>query len=431
MIADQQTHVLPKRKPNSPASAALAGRAPGALAAEITERCTRVHRKTEGFFAPDMGGREAAPELSEAMEAVVAPLAGLPRAEDRAGGGSVLAGPPEASRKASRRPPTPRPRSAISTGFSQVFRGGAALLALRANPPDISISWSTSPTRAPPSRPTCRATRGSFDAVIGGGFFGPWPGHRALADELGAALAEEEDYERKLDAARVWAAGMATFRTGVHFLRGLITGEEAGWEYADLARAVLEAVWPVVVGTSRNGTGGSAWAGGAIVGHGLSGCRHARGGLGPRSHRDLSTPIGWRFPTGRDRSPRRPITPASPRLSYCHFRLPPPRAVSYEVAMRLRLLGAEGPDGDLACGLPATSRKTAWTWEHHLRSRRAAPGRRGRGAHWRDRGVPPPCHRGAARPALGARDGRPIIARRLAEAKAGAGGLEIKAGRGD
>ena len=37
------------------------------------------------------------------------------------------------------------------------------------------------------------------------------------------------------------------FRIGVHHLRGLIDGFEAGKQYADLAEAVVAALWPVVV----------------------------------------------------------------------------------------------------------------------------------------------------------------------------------------
>jgi glutamate-ammonia-ligase adenylyltransferase len=95
-----------------------------------------------------------------------------------------------------------------------------------------------------------------LDAVIGGGFFADWPGGAGLAAQLAQVLARVGDYEGKLGAARRWAREWH-FRIGVHHLRGLIDAGTAGREYADLAGAVIAALWPAVVAEFAAGTAGA------------------------------------------------------------------------------------------------------------------------------------------------------------------------------
>ena len=85
-----------------------------------------------------------------------------------------------------------------------------------------------------------------FDAVIAGDFFADWPGRDALVKDLAGIMLRESDYETRLDAARRWQKEWH-FRIGVHLLRGLAGPDEAGQYYADLAQAVLAAIYPVVV----------------------------------------------------------------------------------------------------------------------------------------------------------------------------------------
>jgi glutamate-ammonia-ligase adenylyltransferase len=65
-----------------------------------------------------------------------------------------------------------------------------------------------------------------LDAVIGGSFWAPWPGMAALRAELAAPLAEAR-ITRQSSMARRWMKEWH-FRIGVHHLRGLIDGFEAG-----------------------------------------------------------------------------------------------------------------------------------------------------------------------------------------------------------
>ncbi|CAN0590430.1 unnamed protein product, partial [Ectocarpus sp. 12 AP-2014] len=103
-----------------------------------------------------------------------------------------------------------------------------------------------------------------LDAVIGGAFFEHWPGRDALTEDLVARIAQEADYELSLDAARRWKKEWH-FRVGVHHLRGLIDGETAGAQYADLADAVIRALSPLVVREFETKHGPQPGRGAAIL----------------------------------------------------------------------------------------------------------------------------------------------------------------------
>ena len=77
----------------------------------------------------------------------------------------------------------------------------------------------------------------AVDAVIAGDFFDDWPGEDELTRELEERLAQEADYERRLDEARRWGKEWH-FRIGVHLLRRLTDPSTAGGQYADLASAM-------------------------------------------------------------------------------------------------------------------------------------------------------------------------------------------------
>ena len=86
---------------------------------------------------------------------------------------------------------------------------------------------------------------GVLDAVLSGEFFAPWPGTEALAAQLTEKLAVATDYESGLDLARIWTKEWH-FRIGVHLLEGLATPRDAASHYAQLAEAVLTAVFDFV-----------------------------------------------------------------------------------------------------------------------------------------------------------------------------------------
>jgi len=426
MIADQQTHRLPASEEEFARLAALAGTDATTLAARVTERAERVHSITEGFFAPKTGtAATPGPELSEAAEAIVAGWPDYPALRsDRARQLFARVRPGLLARVAGAAHPEAalghidRFLAGLPAGVQvfSLFDANPQLLDLVVDIADISPALAGYLARNP----------GVFDAVIGGTFFGPWPGHRALAAELGQVLAREDDYERRLDAARVWAREWH-FRTGVHFLRGLIGGEEAGWEYADLARAVLEAVWPVVVENFAHRHGPPPGRGAAILGMGSLGA----GTLAAASDLDIIVifdPAGVETSDGRRPLPSATYYARLTQAFVTALSAPTAEGRLYEVDMRLRPSGRQGPVATALSAFIDYHRSRAWTWEHLALTRaRAVAGEERLGGEIE-----------AFRRDLldGPWDRATILADtcemrdRLLAAKPGEGGLEPKAGPG-
>jgi glutamate-ammonia-ligase adenylyltransferase len=209
-----------------------------------------------------------------------------------------------------------------------------------------------------------------FDAVIGGAFFAPWPGLGALRAGLADRLAAAADYERQLDAARVWAREWH-FRVGVHHLRGLVDAAEAARQYADLAEAVLAALWPAVVAEFARRHGAPPGRGAAVLGMGSLGAAR----LNAASDLDLIVIYDAAGVEGSD-GPR----PLATRAYYARLTQAFVTALTastaegrlYEVDMRLRPSGRQGPVATGFETFRAYQREEAWTWEH-LALTRARP----------------------------------------------------------
>ena len=265
-----------------------------------------------------------------------------------------------------------------------------------------------------------------LDAVIGGSFFAPWPGRAALTAVLSSRLAACDDYEKALTEARIWAREWH-FRVGVHHLRGLIDGFEAGTLYAELAEAVVASLWPVVCASFAAKHGAMPGRGAVLVGMGSLGA----GRLNAGSDLDL---IMIYDAAGVDMSegPR----PLAARPYYARLTQAMVTALTaqmadgrlYEVDMRLRPSGRQGPVATSIASFRAYQIDEAWTWEHLALTRaRVLAGDAGLAAEVE-----------ALRRAVLADKGRGATVRqdvagmraRLAEAKPGGGTWEAKLGPG-
>jgi glutamate-ammonia-ligase adenylyltransferase len=201
-----------------------------------------------------------------------------------------------------------------------------------------------------------------FDAVIGGDFFSAWPGADDLAGQLSEALEREADYENRLDMARRWTKDWH-FRIGVHHLRGLIGALDAASHYADLADAVVRALWPVVTAEFARKHGAPPGRGAAILGMGSLGAQRLH------SASDLDVIVIY-DPAGVESSEgKRPLAARAyyARLTQAMITAMSARMANgrlYEIDMRLRPSGNQGP---VATSLPAFrnyQQTEAWTWEH-------------------------------------------------------------------
>lgn len=366
MIADQQTHKLPSTEDEFRRFACLAGRDPGEYAREIEERLVRVASLTEGFFAPDASQKASVPErFREWIDRWKGyPALRSPRAVE------IFERVQPALIDRLERAARPEEALAHLDGFLAGLPAGVQLFSLfEANPQLLDLVVDIVDT-APALGQYLARNAGVFDAVIGGDFFSDWPGSAGLQDMLAAALAQESDYEKKLDRARVWAREWR-FRVGVHHLRGLTDAERAGQEYSEVASATVAALWPVVVEQFAEKHGQPPGRGAAVLGMGSLGAER----LNPQSDLDLIVIYDG---AGEDMSEGR--RPLATRAYYARLTQALVTALSaptaegrlYEVDMRLRPSGRQGPVATSLDSFKTYQAEEAWTWEH-LALTRARP----------------------------------------------------------
>lgn len=357
MVNDAQTHDLPGTGEGFERLACLMGLERGALERELHERLSDVHECIESFFAPAPQQSDA-PRFDKALRARWRsyPAFRSPRAV------SVFARlEPEFLRRLAR---AADPQQAINAldGFLRGLPAGVQLFSLfEANPQLIDLLVDILATAPALAEHLARNAR-VFDAVIGGSFFAPWPGAQALEAELGQRLARETDYERQLDAARRWAKEWH-FRIGVHHLRGIISGWEAGGQYSDLAGACLRALWPRVQEQFAIRHGQPPGRGAVVLGMGSLGA----GRLNAASDLDLiviydaqdvETSQGRRGLNSRTYYAR--LTQAFVTA----LSAPMAEGRLYEVDMRLRPSGTQGPVATSWQSFQSYQREQAWLWEH-------------------------------------------------------------------
>jgi glutamate-ammonia-ligase adenylyltransferase len=364
MVNDAQTHLMPGSPEGIDRIARFMGEGDTArFRARLQGRLAEVAALTEGFFSP--GQQEAtAPEclpLSETAEAIVARWDSYPALRsDRARTVFKRLRPEILARM--QRAGEPDEALAQFDGFLAGLPAGVQLFALfEANPQLIDLIVDICATAPRLARYLAR-NAGVLDAVLAGAFFAPWPGEARLAAELGARLEEVGDYERKLDAARVWAKEWH-FRIGVHHLRGVTDAFEAAAQYADLARACVAGMWGPVCAEFARRHGPPPGRGAVVLGMGSLGA----GRLNAVSDLDLILIYDAEGQDGSD-GPR-PLTTTAyfARLTKALITaLSAPMAEGrlYEVDMRLRPSGRQGPVATALSSFDGYQRHEAWTWEH-------------------------------------------------------------------
>jgi len=360
MVHDAQTHVLPNSEEGFDRIAALMGMGTVELQNDLTARLTEVHDLTEGFFAPDTAQADADDEAQFDTDLVARWRSYPALRSDRAAQIFKRLRPEILNRLA--RAAKPAEALMAFDGFLAGLPAGVQLFSLfEANPHLIDLLVDI--VSISPQLAAYLARNASvLDAVIGGDFFADWPGSDALQSGLAAVLAEEGDYELKLDATRRWTKEWH-FRIGVHHLRGLIDADAAGRQYADLAQSVLRALWPVVVDEFSAKHGAPPGRGAAVLAMGSLGA----GRLSSSSDLDV---IVIYDAAGVDMSDGR--RPLASRLYYARLTqamitaLTAPMAQGriYEVDMRLRPSGNQGPVATSLASFKSYQETEAWLWEH-------------------------------------------------------------------
>lgn len=359
MVNDAQTHNIPKSPEGLQRIACLMGGDLDRMTRDITIRLTEVHELTEGFFAPDVGKVD---KIHAFDTEIIHRWQTYPALRSERAVKIFNRLKPEILDRLSH---TTHPDQALLAldGFLAGLPAGVQLFALfEANRHLIDLLVDIVGTAPALGRHLSRNS-GVFDAVIGGAFFTDWPGQQGLQSDLTTALSRDgDDYETKLDTARRWAKEWH-FRVGVHHLRGLISADQAGAHYADLATASLAALWPVVTAKFAEKHGAMPGRGAMLLGMGSLGARR----LNAASDLDLIVIYdadGVDFSTGR--------RPLSSRAYYARLTQAMVTAVTaptaqgrlYEVDMRLRPSGTQGPVATSITSFKDYQKNQAWTWEH-------------------------------------------------------------------
>jgi glutamate-ammonia-ligase adenylyltransferase len=201
-----------------------------------------------------------------------------------------------------------------------------------------------------------------LDSVIAPEFWEIWPNKENLSSELEAMLKSEMDYEAKLDITRRWCKEWQ-FRIGVHYLRSQISASGAGFQYAELAEITLSIIWQEVISEFAKKFGPEPGNGACVIGMGSlgSGLLHANS--------DLDLIIIYDA-DGNDQSEG--DRPLSARQYYSRLTKAFITAISapmtegrlYEIDMRLRPSGFQGPVATSWNSYQNYQKNEAWVWEH-------------------------------------------------------------------
>jgi glutamate-ammonia-ligase adenylyltransferase len=360
MIGDAQTHDLPKTPEGQERLACLMGRDLDAVQIELIERLTEVHELTEGFFAPD-DNRSTRVPTAFVDSPLPARWHSYPCLRSQRAVGIFDRLRPDILRRLGE---AEKPEEALSAfdSFLAGLPAGVQLFSLfDANPQLIDLLVDIVGTSPDLARYLSRNSS-VFDAVIAGDFFGSWPGADKLTAALVTQLAEAGDYERQLDTARRWTKDWH-FRIGVHLLRGLMDPEAAGAAYADLASTVLRALWPQVQTQFARKYGPPPGRGAVVLGMGSLGARrqHARSDLDVIVIYD---PDGVDMSEGPKQLQSRTYYARLTQALITAMTAPMAEGKLYEIDMRLRPSGNQGPVATSWASFQSYQRNEAWVWEH-------------------------------------------------------------------
>ncbi len=360
MVNDAQTHDLPKSSDGFDRLARFMGQADTkALRQTLLDSLSQVHALTEGFFAPD----ETTPktEFPDGGEDIISRWQAYPALRSTR---AVAIFKRLRSGILERVNAATNPHEALLQfdGFLAGLPAGVQLFSMfEANPQLIDLIFDICGTSSDLAQYLARNSQ-VLDAVIGGAFFNEWPKKDALHAELEIMLRRSSDYEAQLDTARGWMKEWH-FRIGVHHLRGIVDADVSGQHYAQLAEVVVSCLWPIVVGNFALKYGLPPGNGAAILAMGSLGA----GRLNARSDLDLIVIYDADGAEGSDG--KRPLLtrPYYARLTQAMvtaLSAPMSEGRLYEVDMRLRPSGRQGPVATSVQAFETYQMNEAWTWEH-------------------------------------------------------------------
>lgn len=358
MIHDAQTHIVPSSDEEFDRLAALMGMDPHALTQDIKLRFDEVHHLIEEFFAPDPKDDALSDPFADPITQGWRNYAAL-RSERSVQVFTRIW--PTLKSRIDASPDADETLRALDQFLSQLPAGVQLFSLFEANPALLDLLcdiMSSSPELAQYLSRNAQV----FDAVIAGEFFDPFPGQDHLCSEIAARVRRERDYEAQLDMLRI-VMKEYSFRIGVHLLKQILSPSEAMAAYSDLAQSIVQVLWPLVQEQFALKHGPAPGKGAVIVAMGSLGARrlHARSDLDliviydPQDQDSSSGPRPLDTRTYYARLTKAMITALTAQTA---------RGRLYEVDMRLRPSGNQGPVATSLASFNSYQSKDAWVWEH-------------------------------------------------------------------
>ncbi len=202
----------------------------------------------------------------------------------------------------------------------------------------------------------------TLDALLDRDFWEPLADKETLVAQLNDRIGSGADYESVLDSVRR-SAREFRFRAGVHVLRGIADCREAGRAFTRIAEACLTCLLPHVAANFAKRHGPMPGNGMAVMAMGKLGSHEMTSGS------DLDLILVYDPADAEMSDGPRPLPPRTyyPRLTQAlvaALTAPTAEGVLYEVDMRLRPSGRQGPVAVSIDAFESYQIKDAWVWEH-------------------------------------------------------------------
>ena len=260
---------------------------------------------------------------------------------------------------------TVNPDAALA-GFDRFLRqlpAGVQLFALLNTHPELMRLVALIMGSAPRLAQILSRHRRVFDAVLDPRIMGTTPTHDEMRELIEAELADAEGLEVVLDRARVIGREQM-FLIGIRLLTGLIEAEEAGPAYALIAETLIEKLHAAVQADFEARHGRVPGGKSAVVAMGRLGSRE----MTATSDLDLIV-IYDADEDAKQSDGDRPLAVSQyfARLTQriiSAISAPTAEGKLYEVDMRLRPSGNQGPVATQLASFENYQLNDAWTWEH-------------------------------------------------------------------
>ncbi|MHA1128742.1 MAG: glutamine-synthetase adenylyltransferase, partial [Alphaproteobacteria bacterium] len=369
MLDDAQTHKIPESLEKRERLAAFCGaRDLAAFEAEITERLQSVHDLTEKFFAGEDEPEAVDYEFDrpEFVESILAKWETLPSMRSERARQIFARIQPEIF---SRLTKSAHPEEALlqfDAFLSQLPAGVQVFSLFEANPKLLDLLVDICAT-APLLAQYLGRNAQVFDAVVGADFFAKLPDLDVLQSELQNLIDQDDDYENALNTTRRWVKEKQ-FRIGVHLLRRVSNADEAAVAYSDVAEVCLRTLFPVVCKDFSRRYGPSPGKGAVVLALGKLGSREMT------ATSDLDLIVIYDAQGLTESTGKKPLAISTyfARLTQAllsALTAPMSEGALYEVDMRLRPSGRQGPVATSIKAFADYQKTEAWTWEHLALSR--------------------------------------------------------------